>query len=230
MDSKENTTKHNIYLLPGLGADERLFQHWQIADANLHPIRYLNPKSKESLEAYVWRLTKQIEHENPILLGHSLGGILAQEMGEFIEAEKVIILGSIKTKYERPPFFKKYKRFPLHRFFSHDHLNFVIPKLEQHLKKKAESSQLYWSMLNDTDNSFLQWGFDKVVQWERAESLGNLFHIQGTEDKIFPIKHLHPPFYQIQNLIHFPYGKEAEICALIEKILINQPYLPSKIS
>jgi surfactin synthase thioesterase subunit len=53
--------------------------------------------------SYAKKLSHQIDTTQPfILIGVSLGGMLATEMTDFIQPEKTIIISSAKNKYELP--------------------------------------------------------------------------------------------------------------------------------
>jgi len=209
----------NIYLLPGLGADERLFQNWEIANSSLHPIRYNLAKKRESLQSYAKRLLPQIEHENPVLVGHSLGGVLAQEIAEYIAVDKIFIIGSMKTAKEKPPLIKRNQRFPIYKALHSSGLKYVIPALEKQGLNRFESERLYWTMLRESNTEFLKWGFAKVVHWKRKEAQPNVIHIQGDHDEIFPKEYLEEPYIVVEDLRHFPYKRSLEICRIIEEEL-----------
>lgn len=209
----------NIYLLPGLGADERLFKNWDIPNAKLHPIHYTPHEPKDSLKTYAQKLLPQIKQEQPILVGHSLGGILSQEIAELIPIEKVIIFCSIKTARELPPHMLRHKRFPYYKMLPARWLNQVIPVAEQRLGGTSEGSKLYWQMLKANEPQFLKWAFGKVVNWKRQEAVNNLVHLQGTREDIFPIRYLEQPFIEVDNLHHYPYGCEEQLCKLVNKFI-----------
>jgi len=66
-----------IYLIGGLGADERVFKYLKL-DCETQVIKWLEPKQKETIISYSKRLLKQInQEENFALLGVSFGGIIA---------------------------------------------------------------------------------------------------------------------------------------------------------
>ena len=46
------------------------------------------------------RMCEDIQHKNPVLIGVSFGGVLAQEMSRFIDLKKVIIISSVKNTNE----------------------------------------------------------------------------------------------------------------------------------
>jgi esterase/lipase len=51
-------------------------------------------KKNESLAAYATKLLPQITEANPIVMGLSLGGMLALEVSKQIQTEKIISLSS----------------------------------------------------------------------------------------------------------------------------------------
>jgi len=42
-------------------------------------------------------------------------------------------------------------------------------------------------ILKDTDETFLKWAIDKIVNWKNTHINKNLKHIHGTKDRILPI-------------------------------------------
>ena len=65
-------------------------------------LEWFIPLDKESLEDYALRMTKNIKHENPVLIGVSFGGILVQEIAKLIKVRKTIIISSVKSNKEFP--------------------------------------------------------------------------------------------------------------------------------
>ncbi|HMQ11232.1 MAG TPA: alpha/beta hydrolase [Oligoflexia bacterium] len=91
----------NIVCIPGLGANALVFKPQQAYFAQrLYIPDFLKPKSQESLEAYSLRWAKQIKsnlRQPYVLLGMSLGGMLAQEMAQYLDAKALILLGSLQN-------------------------------------------------------------------------------------------------------------------------------------
>ncbi len=48
------------------------------------------------------RMAAKITHANPVLIGVSFGGILVQEMAQFITTRKVIIISSVRCNNQFP--------------------------------------------------------------------------------------------------------------------------------
>src|SRR6476661_9684487 len=98
--------KKQVYILSGLGADERVFQKLDLKDFDPIFIKWVEPCKSESLENYSTRIIQQIPTLNPTLIGLSFGGIVAVEIAKQIQTEKVILIASAKTKYEIPFYFR----------------------------------------------------------------------------------------------------------------------------
>lgn len=68
-----------IYLVSGLGADERVFVNIKIPHSEIIHLRWEIPLRNESISNYAKRLINQIDlTHNVILIGVSFGGLIAQ--------------------------------------------------------------------------------------------------------------------------------------------------------
>lgn len=215
--------KH-IYLFPNLGADFRIFQRLKIEGVETHAIHCVPPLSGESIRDYCERLKVQIGHKRPIFLGGSFGGILAIELAQLMDVEQIILVASIKSALEKPLDMRFFQKLPLYRLISADSVkSFVKLGSRFFSMEDATGFDLYKTMLLDTDDDFLMWGMQQVVQWKRETPPPNIVHIQGDRDEIFPHKYLQEPFHLIEGGRHFMvYDRAEEISALISDILREQ--------
>src|SRR6185295_12662907 len=95
-----------IYILSGLGADERVFKSIDFGNHEIHFIQWVPPLLNESIEEYSKRISTQIKSPRPILIGLSFGGMMAVAISKHIETEKIILIASAKTKKEIPFYFR----------------------------------------------------------------------------------------------------------------------------
>src|SRR5258705_6725488 len=95
-----------IYCISGLGADERIFTNLRLEGYELKHIPWLRPNKKESLQEYAKRMAKSIQHDSPVLLGVSFGGMIGIEIARQIPLQKLIIISSIKSADELPQWMK----------------------------------------------------------------------------------------------------------------------------
>ena len=97
-------SKIHVYFMPGMAASSAIFEKIQLpeADFEMHLLEWVLPNIKESLQGYAQRMAKNITHEEVVLIGVSFGGILVQEMKQFLKVKKVIIISSVKSNTELP--------------------------------------------------------------------------------------------------------------------------------
>ncbi len=183
-----------IYFMPGLAAGPEIFEYLNLS-SEVYEFYYLEWRKPlnidESIVNYAMRITKDIQHENPVLIGVSFGGILVQEVSKLIATRKVIIVSSVKTQHELSRRFKVlsvsklYKAFPS-KFVNNfeDYAKFFIGKS---LQKRAV---IYKRYLSVRDTKYLKWSIHNVLNWQQENALKNIIHIHGTKDNVFPIKHI----------------------------------------
>ncbi len=69
-----------MYLIGGLGADERVFKYLSL-EFKTEIIQWIEPMPKEKISAYALRVSQQInQNEEFGILGVSIGGIVAIEI------------------------------------------------------------------------------------------------------------------------------------------------------
>jgi pimeloyl-ACP methyl ester carboxylesterase len=182
-------------------------------------LEWLIPEKNETLENYAHRMSLRVTEPNSILIGVSFGGVVAQEMAQFLNLKKLIIISSVKTKYELPRRMKiaaktkAYKLIPTSLVLSVDDLTkFAIgPKSKKRLA-------LYQQYLHVRNEQYLKWALEKMITWSRKEQLSNVIHIQGEKDGVFPMKYI-SDCKVIQNGTHIMIlNRGREISQLLLKI------------
>ncbi|MDW8274450.1 MAG: alpha/beta hydrolase [Chitinophagales bacterium] len=212
-----------IYLIPGVGADERIFSKLQLPEeCEVVHLRWVAHKPGEDLKSYVKRLLPQIKQDTvPVLIGMSFGGIVAIELAKIIHPYKTIIISSIKSRQERPLKFSVMRRLPIHRFIP-GHLvarvnfwwNWVLGDLTESDKK------LIQDMIRDINIPFNEWAADKAITWTNEEVPSNVVHIHGTNDTIFPHIYIGSDAHLIKGGTHWMIVNRAkEISKIIRKEL-----------
>jgi pimeloyl-ACP methyl ester carboxylesterase len=191
----------DIYLLSGLGADKSVFEFLDLKGFRTHIIEWEAPRKEETVSHYAGRLISQIKTKKPILLGVSFGGILAIEIGKQIEAEKIIIISSIKCRSDLPRsiriagFLKVNKLIPAEALTKPNGVLFWFFGVESDRDKDMLSD-----IVERTDPDFIEWGINSIANWDNDICPDNVVHIHGTDDRIFPIQE---PDYAIAGGGHF---------------------------
>lgn len=200
--------KTPVYFVPGMAANSKIYERI-VLDKNrfeLHFLEWSVPLSKqEPIQAYAKRFSQQITHKDPVLIGVSFGGILVQEISKIIPTKKIVIISSIKSKHELSKRFRLIQKMRIYRLFPAKFIKnlegYTQFFLDDYQQKKLAVYQKYMSFL---DPDYLHWAIYTLLHWQQKRPLKKTIHIQGTNDRVFPIK-------TIKNCIPIKNGTHAMI-------------------
>ena len=191
----------SVYLMPGMGANPRIFEFILLSDYfNVNFLSWITPQKKESLEHYAMRMCERVEHEKPILIGVSFGGVLVQEMAKHIDCNKVVIISSVKSIQELPKHIKLAQVTNAHKLLPTQWVKnietFALFVFGDGIQWRVDHYKRY---LTERDPEYLRWAIDQLVKWNQNLSPKDIIHIHGAEDQIFPIKNIRTPFIKIDG-------------------------------
>ena len=203
-----------------MGADERIFKNLEIPSFKLKHIPWIVPKKDESLKAYANRMSEPITEPSPIILGVSFGGIISIEIAKQIQAKKIIIISSIKSKNELPAFIQIAAKWKLDSIFPLRPFPLINPILNRRLGVSSEAEKkLVNAYRKSTDPVYLNWAVRQVINWKNETYPKNLVHIHGDKDNIFPVKNIEAD-HVIKGGTHMMiYNRAGEISDFIEKVI-----------
>lgn len=197
-----------LFLLSGLGADKRVFEFLDLSGYKLNYIEWVMPEKDESIEQYAKRLLPQINDPKPVLVGVSVGGIMAVEIGKLIETDKIILISSAKTKFEIPIYYRLIGQLRLHNRMPANLLK-NTPALANWFfgAENKRDRELLEKIILETDNKFLEWAIDKIVRWKNQTASKNIVHIHGSNDRLLPNRKAD---YSIEEGGHFMIVNKAD--------------------
>lgn len=203
--SANSQSKTNIYLLPGQGADCRLFSklEFDTTHYNLICLSYGTPKDNEDMADFALRIASYIDTTTAYyLVGVSLGGMVATEIAHHFNTDKTIIISSAKNKNELPFRYRFQRYIPIYAIIPPKLLKkgalFLQPIVESD-RNKYEST--FISMLSSKSPEYFQASISLIVNWRREKCSANIIHIHGTNDHTIPIKNIKDPLI-IENGSH----------------------------
>lgn len=179
--------------MPGMSANPNIFEYIRLPEEQykIHWLSWIKPRKGEPIDQYAKRMCQYVKQEQVVLIGVSLGGIVVQEMAKFISVKRLILISTIKSKFELPSFMRFGRKAKLYR---------ILPTgLVKHFKKiKAlpvgkyvkKRINLYERYVGPIDKYYLDWAIDQLLNWGQQEPLVQCIHIHGTQDHIFPIKNI----------------------------------------
>ena len=211
---------NNIYCISGFGADERVFSKLNFEGNNVHFIPWLLPEKKESIGDYARRMAEKIHHENPVLVGLSFGGMMCIEIARFMRTQKVILISSIKSLHEIPMWMKLAGRAQLNKIFPLRSFRLFEPIQNFNLGLETKTElELVREFRKNVGQQYTNWAANEILNWKNNWQPGNLFHIHGTRDHMFPIRNIKTK-YVIPDGGHFMIMNRAEkVNKLLSEIL-----------
>jgi pimeloyl-ACP methyl ester carboxylesterase len=179
-----------LYVLPGIGADERLFAA-QRAVRDVRPIPWIAPAhSREPLACYAARLARQLDVDEPFDLGGaSFGGMIALELARHRTPQRVFLFGSARSPRAVGLLLRALRWLP----------PVIPPRPLQPLVARwfgatsPEHVRLFVDMLAATPPAFVRWASNAVFSWDGAGELPMpVHHVHGERDRLIPVRRVHP--------------------------------------
>lgn len=209
-----------IYVVSGLGADFKVLEKIRFSDHHeIVFIDWLIPQPNEEFSEYVIRMAEKINISEPFyLLGYSFGGIMVQEINKLKPAQKVVIMGSIKSDKEKSKLIRtgeitKIPRILPLGLFNDKAANAygVVRKL---FDPKNPKLLQYFKV---RDPYYLKWSVEKISDWKFDEN-PDVIQILGDRDIVFPVKNSKPN-YIIKGGTHlFPATKFKEVSDILGEV------------
>ena len=186
----------HVYLMPGMAASPLIFEYIKLPEDKfqLHYLEWVLPQPKEHLEDYALRMSKNITHDQAVLIGVSFGGVLVQEMSKFLNLKKLIIVSSVKTNLELPRRLHTLRKLKAYYLLPTGLAKYVnmFSRLAVGKNRVSKRLKLYQKYLSVNDKVYLDWAIKEIVCWKQKEAIKNCIHIHGDNDFVFPIKNLGP--------------------------------------
>jgi len=202
-----------LYLIGGLGADERVFNYLRL-NSETQIIKWIEPKPKEELKDYANRLLKQINQEDEFgILGVSFGGIVAIEISKLIKPKKLILISSVETRGQLPRKYLSIGKMQILKLIPNQFIKPPKPLLG--FLFGAKNEQLLEQILSDTKPEFIRWALNAIINWSNDIKTIEAIRIHGTKDKLIPLK---GKARQIKDGGHFMIvDKAVEISKLVNE-------------
>ena len=179
-----------LFLVPGMGADTRIYNKIDLPEYDVVCVDWLEPDPTDTLASYSQKLIFQYNiTPGSIIIGNSLGGMIAIEMAKFIAVKKAVLISSIRSIDEAPGYFSFFRTFPVYKLIPGKvitKLGFVIRLAFG--KMSDEDLWLFNDMLKNTSPVFLKWSMGAVVNWDNKTVPANVYQLIGDKDVVFPWK------------------------------------------
>lgn len=209
-----------IYLIPGTGADERLFQNIHLTCPST-VIEWVDWQNARSISEYAKILNSQIdESEEFALLGVSFGGMVAVELAKLVNAKYVILVSSAKT-YKELPFIVSVARVLGIKWLIFPWLIRRLPFLTRFFGLSKKDKKYFQAMMDSTSNLKLKRIIQSIISWKNINLPDSYLHLHGDLDKMIPIKKI-KGYQKIKNGGHFMIMQKGNEISTIINDFIEQ--------
>jgi pimeloyl-ACP methyl ester carboxylesterase len=209
-----------FYLIPGLGADERVFRRLQpLLRGETWLLSWLPPEPDETLPHYAARMAANIPVDaKGLLVGVSFGGVVALEINRLRPRLRTVLISSIPDAGCLPPLLKLVRASGLYQIIPPQWLK-LFPRVGQWyfgVRNGAEYT-LFKQILQDVEPRYTRWAVASLLHWDSTH-VGRGIQILGTHDRVFPPGPT-PVEYLVPGGGHFMvYSHAEEISRILNKV------------
>ena len=177
-----------ILFLTGMTPDRRIFERLLPLLPTAVVIEWIRPTRYESICSYANRLGRSIPEDGPtVICGVSFGGIVARELAYCLNAKACVIVSSVRSPLELPPWFRVFRM--LAPLTAEAAMN-VTGTLAAYWPRPLKSRSTWRLMkLGGPSGEWHRWATSAVLSWKPSVGVERipLFQIHGDRDSTFPI-------------------------------------------
>lgn len=177
-----------FYLLPGLGADPRIYANVDLGQQHeLIALDWIPCGTARNLAEYAAMLHAHYTLEPPYVLGGvSLGGMLAQEWARVAPPEALVLISTATSRDDMAAVIRMASSLNIGPLLSKQFLIALGVIGDRFTSKTLKGRELFLDMLQKSDGDFLQFGAQAVLNWEPVPLDTPTLRIHGSVDKVFP--------------------------------------------
>jgi pimeloyl-ACP methyl ester carboxylesterase len=185
-----------VYLLPGVGCDARLFDRIQLGAHEVTKLEWPEFTAGITLADIARALSGQVDKSRPhVLVGVSMGGMVAQELAVLTNPEKVVLISSWTGPQEWPFYVRAGAALGFPGLIREWSMRMVWPLKRLIDRRSSEIDQLLWDMAVKQSARKLRLGTTAVLRWKGSTWKGRVIRIHGDKDIVTPLR------FQVDHLV-----------------------------
>lgn len=213
--------RKTVYLIPGTGADGRLFERLALEGVDTVHLEYLEPIKKETFDHYINRMAAGIDTTKRYsIIGVSLGGMIASELADRIAPEEVVVIAGAKNQHEIPKLYHLFRHLPLHHIIGGRTMIWSTKQLQPIFEPmSAKDRAIFQNMLEAKSYHFIKSAVRWMINWEKDDFRPDIVHIHGKKDHTLPFKNV-AANHVIQEGGHMiTYSQAEEVSKILNTVL-----------
>lgn len=177
----------SIYLIPGLGADHRVFGTIDLPGYDVHILVWQRPEKNEPIADYTKRMAAQITAVPFALIGYSFGGVVGAELTKLFPDAKLFLLSSIASRKELPPWGLFGAGIGVNKLLTGKFMKDSASVIRWFFSLETdEDRKLFDNIIHDSDPEFLPWALNAILNW-KGSAKHRIHHIHGDADRLLPL-------------------------------------------
>lgn len=185
-------SKLQVFCIPGLGLTSQFFKNLEIAYGEVNHLDWIEPDGWETISTYARRISEPLDDLKGeiVLIGHSFGGVVAQEIAAHKPVKHLILISSMRNPEEAPGRLKLLGKYGLHRLISRKVILFSFPFWARtHSYRTSVLRALFRDSVRSLSSHYFRWSLLQIATWSGVRQLEiPVFRIHGTRDVTFLIK------------------------------------------
>ncbi len=209
----------NYYLIPGMGADKRLFQHFNLTNGKVHHLDWIPHGSSKNLAEYATLMAERITTEKNVVVGSSMGGMVTVEIAKLIQPKGAVLVSAPSGRHEFPQVLKNLNALRLHRALTPKQVLRISTLADLFMGFKTDEQRaMFYDMLRGNGEDFLHFAISAVLEWKNTTPPTVPFiQILGTHDRLFK-QHKIPNAVMLEGSGHFTaFERGKEVSEIIMK-------------
>ncbi|MBK6627959.1 MAG: alpha/beta fold hydrolase [Flavobacteriales bacterium] len=216
----------DVHLIPGLGADHRLFGRIDLPGHRVIAHDWPTMPAGSTLADLAARLAERVDRTVPhALVGVSMGGMVAQELAALTGPQRVVIISSWKGPHEMPAPIKVLRGTHPEKLLSRAFIQRTKPFLRWQMgATDADAIALLDALLEVHPVAQLQVQVDAVLRWNGpARPVPGLVHVHGDNDHLMPLGPIRGAVVVKGGGHLMVYTLAPTVSALVQRALAGEP-------
>lgn len=178
-----------VYLLPGIGCDHRLFDRMDLTGLDVVKMDWPEFKPGCSLASIARDLSIHVNADEPhILVGVSMGGMVAQELAVTTSPVKVVLISSWTGPGEWSMLARAGSVLQLYRGITHFTMWATWPAKRILGQRDRAADLLLWEMARAETATKIRIGTGAILRWKGSPWKGPIVRIHGDNDRVTPMR------------------------------------------
>jgi pimeloyl-ACP methyl ester carboxylesterase len=148
-----------------------------------------------------------------------MGGMITTEIARYYKPVNTILISSVPWSKQVPFYFKAAGAIRLHKLVPLSLVKSATLLKRLFSTETADDKQVLRDIIRASDNAFISWAMEAILQWESEQLTLPYVHIHGTRDEVLPIRFTKPTHIIPKGGHLMVMNRAAEINTILKEVL-----------